>query len=107
MMPMVTQIFEHLRAASSRGGAAISSAARDRPVARSAREPDVTPCPIGKTGLNAAPLMLGGNVFGWTADYKQSFAILDAFVETGGSLIDTADIYCAPCTGLCRRRNRN
>jgi aryl-alcohol dehydrogenase-like predicted oxidoreductase len=55
----------------------------------------VTPCPIGKTGLNAAPLMLGGNVFGWTADYKQSFAILDAFVETGGSLIDTADIYCA------------
>lgn len=51
--------------------------------------------PIGRTGLNAAPIMLGGNVFGWTADRTASFAILDAFVDAGGSLIDTADIYSA------------
>ena len=39
------------------------------------------------------PLMLGGNVFGWTADRDSSFAVLDAFVEGGGRLIDTADMY--------------
>jgi aryl-alcohol dehydrogenase-like predicted oxidoreductase len=37
--------------------------------------------------------MLGGNVFGWTADEKQSFAVLDAFVDLGGDAIDTADSY--------------
>jgi aryl-alcohol dehydrogenase-like predicted oxidoreductase len=42
-----------------------------------------------------APLALGGNVFGWTADETTSFRILDAFVEGGGNMIDTADVYSA------------
>ncbi|MFI9205834.1 aldo/keto reductase [Streptomyces sp. NPDC053048] len=41
------------------------------------------------------PLALGGNVFGWTADEKQSFAVLDAYAEAGGNFIDTADVYSA------------
>jgi aryl-alcohol dehydrogenase-like predicted oxidoreductase len=40
-----------------------------------------------------APLALGGNVFGWTADEATSFAVLDAFVDGGFQLIDTADVY--------------
>lgn len=39
------------------------------------------------------PLVLGGNVFGWSADRDQSFAVLDAFIEAGGAQIDTADVY--------------
>lgn len=39
------------------------------------------------------PLCLGGNVFGWTADAAQSFAVLDAYASAGGNLIDTADVY--------------
>jgi aryl-alcohol dehydrogenase-like predicted oxidoreductase len=50
---------------------------------------------IGRSGIMIAPLMLGGNVFGWTADEAASFAILDAFVEQGGNAIDTADVYSA------------
>ena len=49
--------------------------------------------PIGSSGLEVAPLALGGNVFDWTADEPTSFAILDAFVDAGGSMIDTADVY--------------
>ena len=49
--------------------------------------------PLGRSGLNVAPLVLGGNVFGWTADRATSFAVLDAFVDGGFNLIDTADIY--------------
>ena len=41
------------------------------------------------------PLVLGGNVFGWTADQDTSFAILDAFYEAGGRMVDTADVYSA------------
>ncbi|WP_353228581.1 aldo/keto reductase [Novosphingobium sp.] len=41
------------------------------------------------------PLILGGNVFGWTADRDTSFAVLDAFVAGGGTMIDTADVYSA------------
>jgi aryl-alcohol dehydrogenase-like predicted oxidoreductase len=41
------------------------------------------------------PFMLGGNVFGWTADREASFAVLDRFLEAGGSAIDTADVYSA------------
>ncbi len=41
------------------------------------------------------PLVLGGNVFGWTADQDTSFAILDAFFEAGGRMVDTADVYSA------------
>lgn len=48
---------------------------------------------IGKTGIEVAPLMLGGNVFGWTADAATSYDILDAFVDTGFNFIDTADVY--------------
>ena len=51
--------------------------------------------PIGTSGLMVAPLALGGNVFDWTADEKTSFAILDAFVDAGGTMIDTADVYSA------------
>ena len=48
---------------------------------------------LGATGLNVSPLCLGTNVFGWTADEKTSFAILDAFVAAGFNFIDTADTY--------------
>ncbi len=51
--------------------------------------------PIGTSGLEVAPLALGGNVFDWTADQQTSFAILDAFVDAGGTMIDTADVYSA------------
>ena len=50
---------------------------------------------IGRSGIKITPLMLGGNVFGWTADEKASFAILDAYVDSGGDSIDTADVYSA------------
>ena len=48
---------------------------------------------LGGSGINITPLMLGGNVFGWTADEAASFAVLDAFVDAGGDAIDTADVY--------------
>jgi aryl-alcohol dehydrogenase-like predicted oxidoreductase len=48
---------------------------------------------LGHSGLTTTPLILGGNVFGWTADQATSFAILDAFVAGGGRMIDTADGY--------------
>ena len=48
---------------------------------------------IGSSELEIAPLVLGGNVFGWTADEAASFRILDAFVDAGGTMIDTADVY--------------
>jgi aryl-alcohol dehydrogenase-like predicted oxidoreductase len=48
---------------------------------------------IPETDLVVHPLCLGGNVFGWSADGAQSFAILDAYVEAGGNFIDTADVY--------------
>lgn len=48
---------------------------------------------IGKTDLQVAPINFGGNVFGWTLDEKQSFEILDAFVNAGFNFIDTADTY--------------
>ena len=48
---------------------------------------------LGRSGLEIAPLVLGGNVFGWTADPKTSFAVLDAFVDAGFNAVDTADVY--------------
>jgi aryl-alcohol dehydrogenase-like predicted oxidoreductase len=51
--------------------------------------------PLGGSGIETVPLMLGGNVFGWTVDEAASFALLDRFVEAGGTLIDTADVYSA------------
>jgi len=50
---------------------------------------------LGSSDLHVAPLTLGGNVFGWTADKTTSFAVLDAFVAGGGTMIDTADVYSA------------
>jgi aryl-alcohol dehydrogenase-like predicted oxidoreductase len=48
---------------------------------------------IPNTDLEVFPLCLGGNVFGWTADEAQSFAVLDAYANAGGNFIDTADGY--------------
>ena len=48
---------------------------------------------LGLSGIEVAPLCLGGNVFGWTADQKTSFALLDAFVAAGFGFVDTADVY--------------
>jgi aryl-alcohol dehydrogenase-like predicted oxidoreductase len=45
------------------------------------------------TGIEVAPLAFGGNVFGWTIDEERSFELLDAFVDAGFNLIDTADVY--------------
>jgi|SRR5579871_1103112 len=50
---------------------------------------------LGHTDLSIARLVLGGNVFGWTADRKTSFAVLDRFVAAGLNAIDTADVYSA------------
>lgn len=55
--------------------------------------------PLGRTGLSIAPLVFGGNVFGWTANEAQSFALLDAFVDAGFNAIDTADVYSAWAPG--------
>lgn len=48
---------------------------------------------LGRSDIQVVPLMLGGNVFGWTVDAEKSFAILDAFVDRGFNFIDTADTY--------------
>ncbi|MGX1544769.1 aldo/keto reductase [Streptomyces adustus] len=50
---------------------------------------------LGSSDLEVFPLALGGNVFGWTADQDQSFAVLDAYTAAGGNFIDTADAYSA------------
>ena len=55
--------------------------------------------PLGKTGLSIAPLVFGGNVFGWTADEKTSFDLLDAFTGAGFNAIDTADVYSRWASG--------
>jgi aryl-alcohol dehydrogenase-like predicted oxidoreductase len=54
---------------------------------------------LGKTGLEIAPLVFGANVFGWTADQKTSFELLDGLAEAGLNAIDTADIYSAWAPG--------
>lgn len=54
---------------------------------------------LGTTGLSIAPLVFGGNVFGWTIDEKTSFEVLDAFVGYGFNAIDTADVYSAWAPG--------
>jgi aryl-alcohol dehydrogenase-like predicted oxidoreductase len=48
---------------------------------------------LGKSDLQLAPIMLGGNVFGWTIDEKTSFGILDAFVDANFNAVDTSDSY--------------
>ncbi len=48
---------------------------------------------LGNSSLEVAPLVFGGNIFGWTADEPMSFKLLDAFVAAGLNMIDTADVY--------------
>lgn len=54
---------------------------------------------LGNSGLEVGPLAFGGNVFGWTADEAQSFRLLDAFVDSGLNLVDTADVYSSWAPG--------
>jgi aryl-alcohol dehydrogenase-like predicted oxidoreductase len=54
---------------------------------------------ISTTNLDVFPLALGGNVFGWTANQEESFAVLDAYAAAGGNFIDTADMYSAWAPG--------
>lgn len=54
---------------------------------------------IGATSLETPRLVFGGNVFGWTADRDTSFALLDQFVDAGGTMVDTADVYSAWVSG--------
>jgi aryl-alcohol dehydrogenase-like predicted oxidoreductase len=54
---------------------------------------------LGNSALSVAPLAFGGNVFGWNVDERRSFDLLDAFVDAGGNLIDTADVYSAWAPG--------
>ncbi len=54
---------------------------------------------LGGSGLTTPPLILGGNVFGWTIDQTASFSILDAFVAGGGRMVDTADVYSSWAPG--------
>src|ERR1700693_6617949 len=54
---------------------------------------------ISSTDLDVYPIALGGNVFGWTANEKDSFAVLDGYAAAGGNFIDTADVYSAWAPG--------
>ncbi|MGW1895354.1 aldo/keto reductase [Streptomyces sp. NPDC002004] len=54
---------------------------------------------LGSSDIEVFPLCLGGNVFGWTADEAQSFAVLDAYTAAGGNFVDTADAYSAWAPG--------
>jgi aryl-alcohol dehydrogenase-like predicted oxidoreductase len=54
---------------------------------------------LGRTDLAIAPVVLGGNVFGWTVDAKTSFDLLDRFAAVGLNAIDTADVYASWAPG--------
>jgi aryl-alcohol dehydrogenase-like predicted oxidoreductase len=54
---------------------------------------------LGGSGLKIAPVVFGGNVLGWTVDERESFALLDAFVDHGFNAIDTADVYSSWAPG--------
>jgi aryl-alcohol dehydrogenase (NADP+) len=54
---------------------------------------------LGRSDLDVFGLCLGGNVFGWTADERESFEVLDAYVEAGGNFIDSSDSYSAFAPG--------
>jgi aryl-alcohol dehydrogenase-like predicted oxidoreductase len=54
---------------------------------------------ISSTDLDVYPVALGGNVFGWTANEEESFAVLDAYAAAGGNFVDTADFYSAWAPG--------
>jgi hypothetical protein len=57
------------------------------------------PRPLGRSGLATPRLVLGGNVFGWTAKGEEAFRILDRFAEAGGTMVDTADVYSSWAPG--------
>src|SRR3954462_14285562 len=59
----------------------------------------MSPRQLGRSGLSVSPICLGGNVFGWTADERTSFSILDAWVDAGFNFIDTADVYSSWAPG--------
>ncbi len=60
--------------------------------------------PLGKTGFSIAPLVFGGNVFGWTIDEKPVLLFLMLFVDHGFDAIDTADVYSRWAGGQPGRR---
>ncbi len=55
--------------------------------------------PLGRSGIEITPLVLGANTFGWTSDKEASFKVLDHFAEAGLQAIDTADIYSTWASG--------
>jgi aryl-alcohol dehydrogenase-like predicted oxidoreductase len=55
--------------------------------------------PLGRSGIHVHPLCLGSNVFGWSADERASFAVLDAYAAAGGNFIDSANVYSAWVAG--------
>ncbi|WP_078971061.1 aldo/keto reductase [Streptomyces chattanoogensis] len=90
------------------------------PTVTAAAAPASSSCARSLGSLSVSALSLGGNVFGWTADEAESFAVLDAYVAGGGNFIDTADVYSAWVPGnqggesetvignwLASRRNRS
>ena len=54
---------------------------------------------LGRSGLKTSPLVFGGNVFGWTADEATSFSLLDAWLDAGFNMVDTADVYSSWVSG--------
>ncbi|MGY8914289.1 MAG: aldo/keto reductase [Flavobacteriales bacterium] len=48
---------------------------------------------LGNTDLNCPPIVFGGNVFGWTANEKESFDLMDRLLDMGINMIDSADVY--------------
>ncbi|WP_289021689.1 aldo/keto reductase [uncultured Salegentibacter sp.] len=55
---------------------------------------------LGNSGIKSAPIIFGGNVFGWTLDEKESFKMLDELFELGFTTIDTADVYSRWADGV-------
>jgi aryl-alcohol dehydrogenase-like predicted oxidoreductase len=72
---------------------------RSRRRRRPVEEKEMTKRRLGRTDLTIAPVVFGGNVFGWTADAKTSFDLLDRFTGAGFNAIDTADVYSAWAPG--------
>lgn len=71
----------------------------NRPPGTAVDQPMTSLRTLGSSDLAVFPLALGGNVFGWTADEAQSFAVLDAYTAAGGNFVDTADAYSAWAPG--------
>jgi hypothetical protein len=66
---------------------------------RAQAEPQMQLKKLGPSDLMVSPLCLGGNVFGWTVDETQSFALLDELGGAGFNFVDTADVYSAWAPG--------